>query len=152
MGRRRLRDDAPRMLPHHDGARGKWYRQAWMALREELGPLSGLKRLEAARVALAWVNLREAQFTLELARRKRAASNGKHPSITSVEKLARRQGLADQSYALAMNNLRERFPRSGPASIGDLVHAATRNHTRQPNRQGTPQRGPADVLTRDETG
>jgi hypothetical protein len=105
-GRRCLRADAPRLLGKHDGVRGRWYREAWRALVADHGPLSGLARLEAGRTAVAWVQYRAATVALEDARRQREAGRGRRPSPRLIERLARRQGLADQSYSAALDKLR----------------------------------------------
>jgi hypothetical protein len=87
-------------LGKHDGIRGKWYREAWAALSAELGPMTGLRRLEAGRVCVAWVNLRASTQALEDARRGRA------PKTRQIARLARRQGLDDATYGQALGQLR----------------------------------------------
>lgn len=58
-GRRRLKAGAPRLLGRHDGTAGRAFRRAYDALAVELGPFtSPLLRLEAGRVAAAWVALK----------------------------------------------------------------------------------------------
>ena len=111
-GRRRLRAGAPRMLGRHDGVRGRWFRHAWTALVAEYGPFTGLARLEAGRVALAWVNLEAATEALEAARRAREEGRGRRPSPHAIERLYRRQGLADQSYSQALTQLRALIERN----------------------------------------
>jgi hypothetical protein len=104
-GRRRLRAGAPRLLGKHDGLRGKWYRECWAALLAEFGALEGLRRLEGGRVAVAWVQLRQATAALEEARRGASEGRGRRPGARDLERLARRQGLADASYSQALDKL-----------------------------------------------
>lgn len=112
----------PRLLGNHRGPRGRAYRRTFEALAAEYGPFSALGRLEAGRVAVAWVNLVAASESLEAARRAREEGRGRRPSPRAIERLARRQGLADQSYAQALAALRELVAaRREPASIADLV-------------------------------
>jgi hypothetical protein len=107
-GRRRLKAGAPRLLGKHDGAHGRWYHQCWVALLAEYGPLDGLRRLEAGRVALAWVLLRAATEALEGLRRRVVTGRGRRPGHRELERLARRQGLADATYGQALDKLAAR--------------------------------------------
>jgi hypothetical protein len=121
-GRRRLSAGAPRLLGSHSGARGRAYRRAFNALVAEFDLASALARLEAGRVAVAWVNLEASSESLEAARRAREEGRGRRPSPRTIERLARRQGLADQSYAQALAALRELVgAQRPPAPIADLV-------------------------------
>jgi hypothetical protein len=89
-----------------------------------------LARLEAGRVAVAWTNLEAATESLEAARRARETGKGRRPSPRTIEGLARRQGLADTSYAAALDKLRELVgAQRKPATIADLV-------TRQQQQRG----------------
>lgn len=106
-GRRRLRGGAPRMLGKHDGVRGQWYREAWRALVGEFGPFTALQRLEAGRVAVAWVQVRVATAALEEARWLRSEGHGRRPSVRDLERLARRRALEDGSYGQALDRLRQ---------------------------------------------
>lgn len=99
-GRSRLRDGAPRLLGKHDSIRGKWYRECWAALIAELGPIEGLRRLEAGRVCITWVNPRASTQALEDARRRRKPWN------KVIACLARRQGIDDGAYGQALEHLR----------------------------------------------
>lgn len=116
-GRHRLRAGAPRLLGDHGGHRGRWYGEAWRALRQEFGELTGLVRLEAGRVCVAWVQYRAATLALEAARRARERGTGRRPGAREIERLARRQGLADQSYAQALDKLRELAARDGAGRL-----------------------------------
>jgi hypothetical protein len=100
-GRRRLRAGAPRLLGRHDGARGRAYRRAFNALAVEFPLESPLARLEAGRVAVAWCNLEAATEALEAARQSRESGRGRRPSPRAIERLARRQGLANADYSHA---------------------------------------------------
>jgi hypothetical protein len=88
----------------------------------ELGPFSPLQRLEAGRVAVLWVQLRAALEAWHTAQQARESGRGRRPNAAAVEKLARRAGLSDQSYAQALAALRELVgTQRKPASIADLV-------------------------------
>ncbi len=108
-GRRRLKCGAPRLLGYHGGAPGRAYGRAYKALAAEYGPFERgtLLALEAGRVAAAWVNLEAATVALTEARRSRVTGKGRRPNERAIERLARRQGLADQSYSQALDRLRE---------------------------------------------
>jgi hypothetical protein len=121
-GRRRLRAGAPRLLGKHDGIRGKWYRECWVALIAEYGSLAGLRRLEAGRVCVAWVQLRTATAALEDARRAAVEGRGRRPGPRDLERLARRQGLADATYSQALDKLGAICaPQSKVTTPADLV-------------------------------
>jgi len=76
------------------------------ALAEQFDLGSKLARLEASRVAAAWTNFEAATRALDAIRRVRASGRGRRPSARDVERAARRQGLADQSYSQALDRLR----------------------------------------------
>ena len=121
-GKRRLSAGAPRLLGSHSGSRGRSYRRSYSALAAEFDLTSPLAKLEAGRVAVAWTNLEAATESLEAARRAREEGRGRRPSPRTLERLARRQGLADTSYAQALNQLRELVgAHRPPASVADLV-------------------------------
>ena len=105
-GRGRLGGGMPRLLGRHDGPRGRAYRRAYNALAAEFDLGSALARLEAGRVAVAWVNLEASSESLEAARRAREEGRGRRPSPRAIERLARRQGLANADYAQALAALR----------------------------------------------
>ncbi len=105
-GKRRLKAHAPRLLGRHDGTAGRAFRRAYDALEADLGPFaSDLVRFEAGRTAVAMVNLETATHALAAARRERERGKGRRPGSRDVERLARRQGLADQSYGAAVARL-----------------------------------------------
>jgi hypothetical protein len=116
------------MLGKHHGAQGRAYRRAWDALALELGPFDRpLLRLEAGRVAAAWVNVEIATATLAEARRRRDAGRGRRPSAQAVERMARRQGLADGSYIAALDKLRDMTARNGhPKDLASRLLAEVR--------------------------
>lgn len=122
-GRRRLSAGKPRLLGKHDGREGKWYGECWAAL-SDIAPLSGLLRLEAGRVCVAWVQFRAATEALQAARRTRRDAKGRRPGGPDLERLARRQGLADGSYSQAFDKflaLVDRCGKSRATSPADLV-------------------------------
>jgi hypothetical protein len=124
-GRGRLTAGQPRALGRHDGLEGAVFRRAWASLVGEFGqpePRS-LLRLEMARAAVACVNFEVATRALVDARRAREKGRGRRPSPRAIERLCRRQGLADGSYSQALDKLRELVAgrNAQPASISDLV-------------------------------
>ncbi len=138
-GRRRLRAGAPRLLGRHAGRDGRAYARFYAALEADLGPFaSELVRFEAGRVAVAMLNLEATTRALAAARRARESGKGRRPSTRDVERLARRQGLADQSYAQALDKLRALVARTPTAPDLDAYLA---------HRYGSPPpaapRGPA---------
>jgi hypothetical protein len=108
MGRRRLRANLPRAFRSHAGAIGRLYRDRFEALEESMGPfVSRLERQEARRTASLGTLLDLATETLMTAQQARKSGKGRRPSVREVERLSRRQGLQDTSYAAALDRLRE---------------------------------------------
>jgi hypothetical protein len=105
--RRALKGGAPRLLDHHGGTEGKAYRRAFDALDAEFGPLTPLGCLEAGRTAAAYLQLQTTTRALVGAQRKRRLARGRTLNPKDLERLARRQGLADASYSQALDKLRE---------------------------------------------
>jgi hypothetical protein len=93
------------MLGHHGGADGKAFRRCFDALTEQYGPLTALARLEASRAAAAWVRLMAATRALEAARRARPRRTKDRLTPREMERLSRRVGLEDGSYAQAVARL-----------------------------------------------
>ena len=124
-GRRPLKGGAPRLLGHHGGADGKAYRRAFDALATDFRLDSPLLRFEGGRVAALRVEFEAAMLALADARRKRRTGKGRRPNTKLVEQLARRAGLADNSYVQALGKLRdlvaERRHGSDAASVDDLL-------------------------------
>ncbi len=132
-GRRALKGGAPRLLGRQDGFEGRTYRRAYDALEAEYGPFSALARLEAGRVALLWVQLQAASHGLVEAQRRRRLGKGRRPSIQQVERFARRQGLADGSYAQGLTKLRELVARNShhpPGSPEAVLQELTKSTAR----------------------
>ncbi len=120
-GRRPLKAGAPRLLGRHGGAQGRAYRRSYDAMAAEFDLASPLLRLEAGRVAAAWVNLEATTQALAAARRLRAEGRGRRPSPREIEKLSRRQGLADGSYAQALGQLRTLAARGAAPDVARLL-------------------------------
>lgn len=126
-GPRTLLRGAPRLLGNHGGHEGAVYRQMFAALEAELGPFTDLERLEAGRVAVAWLQLQTATASLVAAQRKRrnarfADKLGRKKTDRQMERLARRQGLADQTFSQAIDKLRELTKRRAKTpTVADLV-------------------------------
>src|SRR5437879_1016206 len=102
-----LKGGAPRLLGHHGDSIGRRYRRVYDALEGELGPFTVLQRLEAGRVAVCYVQLEAATSALVEAQRHRRNGKGRRPNLEQIERLARRQGLADGSYSQALDKLKE---------------------------------------------
>jgi hypothetical protein len=132
--RRRLKGGAPRLLGNHGGAEGAAYRRAYDALEEEYGPFSALGRLEAGRVAVAYVQLQATTRALVAEQQKRRRGKGRRPNAQQIERLARRQGLADNSYAQALARL-QAMALAGPRSADDF---AARVRQGSPGPPGSP--------------
>lgn len=124
-GRRRLKGGAVRLLGKHDGASGRAFRRVFDALAHEFALSTPLARLEASRVAVAWVNLEAATVALEVARHARANGRGRRPGSREIERAARRQGLADTSYSQALDKLRELVKGNGHRATLDPLAALT---------------------------
>jgi hypothetical protein len=140
-----LKGGAVRLLDRHDGAAGRAFRAAYDALVVDLGPFrSRLARMEASRTAAAWVNLQVATSALTALRRQREQGRGRRPSAQAVERAARRQGLADQTYSQALDRLRElAAQRSGisrPSTPAEMLAAITdeRGRAGEPHQRPTP--------------
>ena len=101
-----LKGGATRLLGKHQGKPGRAFRLCFDALGETFDLSTKLARLEASRVALAWVNVIEASQELQNLRRRRSTGSGRRPSVRDIERAARRQGLADASYSQALDKLR----------------------------------------------
>jgi hypothetical protein len=105
----RLRSGLPRLLPDHRGIEGRLYRESYRALIAEFGaPASDLDRLELARVAALSAQAQLAMRALLSGTQTRRVGKGRKPNARQIERLARRQGLADGSYVQALEKLRER--------------------------------------------
>jgi len=115
MGRRAtLPDGIPRLLGNHKGLEGKAFRRAVNALDAEYGPFStSFLKFEAARVAVARVLFEKTTKELLQAQQKRRLGKGRRPNPQQIERLARRQGLADSSYGTALGKFQELVARDG---------------------------------------
>ncbi len=124
-GRKPLARGAPRLLGYHGGTDGHLYAAAFAALAEQYGPFTlRLVRMEAGRTAAAWVRFVLAQRALTAARRERERGKGRRPSAQALERLSRRVGLEDASYAQALEKLRALAQRNGdgkPTSGAELL-------------------------------
>ena len=134
-GRRPLKGGAMRMLGNHHGFAGKAYRRSWDALEAHFGPetlAEPLMKLEAGRVAAAWVNVEEATRALQAARQERANGRGRRPGVRDLERLSRRQGLADGSYSAAFTRFSELALRRHAGPRLDLATKVRRASPRTP--------------------
>ena len=115
------------MLDNHGGVEGKSFRRAYDALEAQFGPfLNEFIRNEAGRCALAWVQLQRASRELVLLQRKRRTGRGRKPNERQIERLARRQGLADGSYQSAVRRLEELVARQPRSMSGDVLEELMR--------------------------
>ena len=118
-GRRPLKAGAVRLLGRHDGATGRAFRRCFDALTQAFDLSTPLARLEASRVAAAWVNVEVSTRALETARRARANGRGRRPGGRDIERAARRQGLADGSYSQGLDKLRALVGGRKPLTIAE---------------------------------
>lgn len=122
-GRHCLRHGQPRVLERHDGPAGRDFRSAWVALTAEFGapPSVSLIRAEMTRTALAWTRYLAAQRSWATAQHARATGTGRRPSAGEVARLSKRAALEEQSYAAAVDRLRDLAGRRGgvPAAADD---------------------------------
>lgn len=127
-GRKSLARGKPRLLDRHDGAEGRSYDAAYAALEEGLGPFrTRLLRFEAGRTAITRLNLEATTRALTAARRARERGRGRRPSVQAVERLAKRQGLADQTYSQAIARLEELAARNGKPDLARTIAEAQRS-------------------------
>jgi hypothetical protein len=133
------------MLGRHDGAEGAVYRRAWHAVTGEYGQpaRNSLLALEMGRVALAYANLIAATEALSAARRMRATGKGRRPAPRAIERLSRRCGLADRTYAEARGKLEEMLATRRP--VADPLTAML---TTMGQRNGAPSPGPVHAAAR----
>jgi hypothetical protein len=121
--RRALKNGAPRLLAHHGGAEGSVYRRVFDALAAEFGPFTALGCLEAGRTAAAYLQLQTTTRALVAAQRKRRLGRGRTLNVQQLERLARRAGLADQSYSQALDRLRELAGKRKPLDLAQRIAA-----------------------------
>jgi hypothetical protein len=105
---RRLKGLLPRLLSDHRGIEGKVYRSFYESLQARYGPFADeVTRFEAGRVAVARLQLERSTVELTKAQGARRCGKGRKPNVQQVERLARRQGLSDSTYAAALRRLEE---------------------------------------------
>ncbi len=123
-----LHDGVPKLLGNHGGWEGKAFRRAYESLKAEYGPFpSQFLRFEAARVAVCSLQFERATRELTIAQRKRRSGKGRRPNPQQVERLARRQGLADTSYGTALGRFQELVARNGRKNdLATNIQAALR--------------------------
>jgi hypothetical protein len=119
---------APRLLGSHGGLAGKAYRRAYDTLASEFPLTTPFLRYEAGRVAALRVEFESAMVALADARRKRKEGRGRRPNTKLIEQLARRAGLADNSYAQALGRLQEMVARHRNGHGHDLASIVAQAH------------------------
>jgi len=129
-----LANGAPRLLGNHNGAMGRRYLRTYRALEARYGPFADqIIRNEAGRCAFAWVELHASTEQLAAARRKLSEARGRygqHWNPQAVQRLSKRVGLADMTYAAALRRLEELTAK--PQGNGHPVDLA--RHLAQPAR------------------
>lgn len=120
-GRRYLKNGAPRLLGNHGGMEGAAYRRAYADLAEEFDLSSAFLRFEAGRVAALRVQLEAGTKALAAAQRSRRLGKGRRPNAQQIERLSRRAGLADGSYAQALARLEHLAPRRSRGALTALL-------------------------------
>ena len=131
-GRRRLRAGLERVFPDHRAPEGVIYRRVFAALAEELPLATPLLSLEASRVAMLGVLALNATRTLVAKQAHARHGKGRRPSPREIERLARRQGLADASYSQALDKLRAVVGQPAGRTLAEDLAAA-----RPPAEEGT---------------
>jgi hypothetical protein len=133
-GKRTLQDGAPRLLGNHNTLAGKRFRRCYSALVERYGPFSDqVLRMEAARCAAAWTEYQASTVQLAEARAKLSAARVRHGqgwNAQAIQRLSKRVGLNDATYAAALRRLEElAAPSNGhafaPGSPEAALHAMT---------------------------
>lgn len=144
-GRHRLKAGAVRLLGRHDGEDGRAFRACYDALVAELGSFDRpLLRLEASRVAVAWTHLVTATRALAAARRAREQGKGRRPSAREIERLSRRQGLADATYSQALDKLLVKQDGRGQGDPLAAVRAAVEREKARAEAERAARPAPAD--------
>ena len=124
-GKRALKGGVPRVFGNHLSHDGRSYSRAYQDLEIAFGPFtSNHVKFEASRVAV--LRLQWEHWTKELAtaQGKRRNGRGRRPSPREVERLARRQGLADGSYAAALQRFEGLVKRTGGQDLARDIQSA----------------------------
>jgi hypothetical protein len=127
-GKRRLKAGAVRLLGTHDGVSGRAFRRAYDALGQEFDLSRPLARLEASRTAAAWANLEASTRALQAGRKARESGKGRRLGARDLERLARRHGLDDGSYAAAaarLETVAKKRSAQQPSTPAELLAATT---------------------------
>lgn len=114
-----------RAFPDERAADAVARRRFYAALAEAFPLTTPLVRHEAARVALLRVLAQNATRALLDAQRARAKGKGRRPNPRAIERLARRQGLADASYSQALDKLRELAGRRPQPTLAEVLGRRT---------------------------
>jgi hypothetical protein len=124
-GKSPLKSGAPRLLGNHGGVEGKAYRRAYDSLEQEFGAFrNDFVRYEAGRVAVARIQFERSTRELVLAQRKRRVAKGRRPNERMIERMARRQGLADMTYSAAVKRFEDIVKRAGGSDLARALAAA----------------------------
>jgi hypothetical protein len=84
------------------------YKAQYRSLAQRFGPFTdGVSRSYAAGAAMQWVRFKQAARRATLDQKQRESGRGSRPSASAVERLKRREGLAWQSYDMAVRRLEE---------------------------------------------
>jgi hypothetical protein len=112
-GKSPLKIGAPRVFGNHLSRDGRRYSRAYADLEAAFGPFtSSHVKFEAARVAVLRLQWEHWTEELAAAQGKRRTGRGRRPNERQVERLARRQGLADQSYGTAIGRFEDLMKRT----------------------------------------
>src|SRR5262245_21312264 len=123
-GLRRPRTVPERVYADHRTAEAVAHRRLYAVLVSEFPLTTALLRYEASRVATLGVLATKATRALCDAQRARANGRGRRPSPREIERLARRQGLADASYSQALDKLRGLAAHRTPTHPDELLARA----------------------------
>lgn len=101
-------------------------RAHFRALRAKLGPFDPVTRAYADAVTAMWWSFAQATMELGELEGKRRTGRGRRPSVRTIERLRKRQGIAFQSYDAALARLEQLAkPRKAttPADLVAQLHA-----------------------------
>lgn len=130
-GKRRLRAVPARVFVDHRCPDAVEHRRIYAALHEELSLTTTLLRYEGSRVALLGVIARNAGRALMAHQAQARDGKGRGgPSPRDLERLLRRQGLADGSFSQALDKLRELASRKRPLDLAQRIAAAQQGQAR----------------------
>lgn len=96
-----------RVFADHRGRKGRLYREHFLALQKQYGPLTALLRDAASLAAYHYAAALESARDLDQAERLRANGRGRRPSVRLIQQLKKRAGIDSEAYDRKLDRLRE---------------------------------------------